>query len=271
VAEACRHVPAKPARNLFEGLQAIILIHLAIYIEGHGMSVSIGLPDRVLRPFIDDDFDEEEAVDLIAAFILKIAANSLFGRASKTQAITIGGADHTGRDFSNALTRCFLKACERVRVGDPHLFLRWHAGIAPDIARRAVEMLSSGISMPLLINDAPTAQGFISAGVAPEDAWEYCVIGCNELGIPGRCSDSATSHSGLIQHLALLDETLLERPDAERIADMADLLGRIEETMRRRLTQLRHAEIKRKGRVASRVPTPFTSSLMRDCVENCPR
>ena len=38
VAEACRRVPAKPARNLFEGLQAIALVHLAIHLEGHSVS-----------------------------------------------------------------------------------------------------------------------------------------------------------------------------------------------------------------------------------------
>ena len=61
VAEACRQVPAKPARNLFEGLQAIVLTHLAIHIEGHGLSVSIGSPDRILAPFIPDDLARAEA------------------------------------------------------------------------------------------------------------------------------------------------------------------------------------------------------------------
>ena len=92
VAEACRRVPAQPARDLFEGLQAIVLIHLALHIEGHGLSVSIGLPDRVLAPFVDDSLDHAETVDLVGAFLLKIAANSIFGRGSKTQAITVGGA-----------------------------------------------------------------------------------------------------------------------------------------------------------------------------------
>jgi len=30
VAEACRQVPTRPARNVFEGLQAIVLTHLAL-------------------------------------------------------------------------------------------------------------------------------------------------------------------------------------------------------------------------------------------------
>lgn len=74
VAEACRHVPRQPARNLFEGLQAITLVHLALAIEGHGMSISIGLPDRVLAPFIDDTFEPEYTTNLVGAFMLKLDA-----------------------------------------------------------------------------------------------------------------------------------------------------------------------------------------------------
>lgn len=266
VADACRRVPARPARNLFEGLQAIALAHLAVAIEGHGMSISIGLPDRALAPFIGDGFDADEATDLVAAFMLKIAANSLFGRGSKTQAITVGGADHQGEDRCNALTMCFLDACDRIRIGDPHLFLRWHEGMDPQVKRGAVEMLASGVSMPLLINDAPTAQGFINAGVAEEDAWEYCVIGCNELGIPGRSFESATAMAGTIQHLELLNEALVEHPDPDGIADMAELLRCLEAKMSERALQMRRVGEAHRLRMAECVPTPFTSALMRGCV-----
>ena len=63
--------------------------------------------------------------------MLKINANSLFGRGSKTQPITVGGLNHRGEDQCNALTLAFLDAADRVRVGDPHVFLRWHENIAP--------------------------------------------------------------------------------------------------------------------------------------------
>ncbi len=266
VAQACRNVPARPARNLFEALQAIVLVHLAIAVEGHGMSVSIGLPDRILAPFIDDDFDQEFATNLLGAFMLKIASNSLFGRGSKTQPITVGGLDHLGNDQCNALTMCFLDACDRVRVGDPHVFLRWHENIDPQIKQRAVEMLASGVSMPLLIHDVPTAQGFINAGVTDEDAWKYCVIGCNELGIPGRSAESATSMSGNVQYIELLNQTLFEHPDPDSIQDMPQLLSLLEKTMKHRLSDARERGKQHRKRMIEHVPTPFTSALMRGCV-----
>ena len=208
VAAACLQVPAKPARSLFEALQSIVLVHLALAIEGQGLSVSIGLLDRILEPFYDDPFDATYNTDLFSAFLLKINANSLFGRGSKTQAITIGGLDDHSVDQCNAFTLCLLDAVDRVRVGDPHLFLRWHNDIDDRVRDRAVELLAKGVSMPLLIHDIPTVQGFISAGITKEDAWDYCVIGCNELGIPGRLMESATAMHGNVIYLALLNRLL---------------------------------------------------------------
>ena len=70
-AAACRRVPAQPARDLFEALQAIVLVHHAIHLEGQGCSVSIGLLDRVLAPFAQEvERDVDAAVDLLAAFLL---------------------------------------------------------------------------------------------------------------------------------------------------------------------------------------------------------
>ncbi|MBN1249334.1 MAG: hypothetical protein JXC32_16865 [Anaerolineae bacterium] len=263
VAVACRRVPAQPARDLFEGLQAIVLIHLALHIEGHGLSVSIGLPDRVLAPFVGRGLDLIDVTDMVGAFLLKISANSIFGRGSKTQAITVGGADHDGVDQCNLLTRAFLEAANLVRVGDPHLFLRWHPSINPEIKRRALQLLAAGLSMPLLINDAPTVQGFLEAGVAESDAWEYCVIGCNELGIPGRSAESATATSGTIQYLELLNDVLLSHPDPDQIASMAMVLPLLEKRMAEHALVTRKRGQAHRRRVAKEMPMPFTSALMR--------
>jgi pyruvate-formate lyase len=263
ISDACRNVPGKPARNLFEGLQAIALVHLATAIEGQGVSVSIGLPDRVLAPFIDSAVAAEEVVDLISGFLLKIAANSFQGRGSKTQAITVGGADSAGIDQCNALTLAFLDACAAVRVGDPHLFLRWHPGIDPTVEQRASELLSEGLSMPLLISDTATAGGLINAGIHPEHAWEYCVIGCNELGIPGRLSESAYPAGGSIQYLSALNDTIGD-PDCP--ASMEGVLQGMSTRMAEALESDRESGRVQKQLLATRLPTPFTSALMHGCV-----
>lgn len=262
VADACAHVPAKPARNMFEALQSISLVHLAIAIEGHGYSVSPGLLDRVLRPYYDGD---PETTDLIAAFMLKLASNSIWGTHSKTQAITLGGLDADGADACSDLTLCFLDACEMIRLPDPHVFLRWHSEMDPRVKRRAIEMLGSGLSMPMLISDEQTVRGFVNAGIPEPDAWSYCVIGCNELGIPGLLADSASGPT--INDLALLNNALLsiEQPDS---ADMDDVMDAVRKTLHGHLTQALGNRRRHFEAMAMRMPTPFTSALMDGCVKH---
>lgn len=267
VARACRHVPARPARDLFEGLQAMLLVHLAVAVEGHGLSLSIGLPDRVLAHLAPSVAGNREAVDLVKAFMLRVAANAYQGRGSKTQAITVGGADSTGADCSNAVTGWFLEAAREVRLGDPHLFLRWHPALNPVFKACACESLAAGAGTPMLVSDGPTANGLVQAGVAPKDAWEYCVIGCNEIGIPGRSALSAMPSGGTIEYLGVLTDVLMHHPCPERIAGPGDLLPLMEATVFGRLLAMRRAEREHRRSAVRRVPTPFTSSLMQCCIE----
>jgi formate C-acetyltransferase len=266
VAAACRQVPARPARDLFEALQAMVLVHLAIFIEGHGMSVSIGLIDRVLEPFFNG-VDDEMATVLCSAFLLKLSAVSLFGRGSKTQAITVGGGDSTGRDRCSRATRCFIEAFARNRLGDPSLYLRWHPGLDPLVKRRAAGLLAEGLSMPILVNDPPTTAGFDALGLTAQDAYDYCVIGCNELGVPGRSMESALSGAGSINYLGGLTAFLLALPHPVCPRSTQEILDLWEPGLRQHFCQARQAWKTRKKNIVAAVPTPFTSVLMHGCIE----
>lgn len=261
VAEACRHVPEHPARNLFEGLQAIALVHLAISIEGHHQSLSIGLPDRVLSPFAAEADNQPDATaDLVAAFALKIAMNTYTGRGSKTQCITVGGRDRAGTDCCNAVTTAFLDGFDRVAVSDPHLFLRWHPDVDPGVLDRALEMLSHGRSMPLLINDEQTARGLVNAGVRDEDAWQYSVMGCNELGIPGLLFDSALPITCTWIDIEYLSR-VLESDTAREACSTEELVAQLE-PFYGELPKRLAAREKQQQEIARYMPTPFTSALM---------
>lgn len=264
VAHACRRVPAHPARDLHEGLQAIALCHLALAAEGHGVSVSIALPDRALARFAAEAAaDPERAAWLVGGFLLAIAGNPTWGRTSKTQAITIGGATAQGGDACNAITRAFLDGFARVPVADPHLFLRWHRDLDPAIWSVAVAMLARGRSMPLLMNDHPTVAGLVACGVAAADAWDYGVIGCNEVGIPGRLWNSACAHGGTsFNHLAVLEQAL-----AGPWRTLPELLDAWEARLAERLAPAMAARRAIWRRLAAIRPAPLASALMGGAAE----
>lgn len=263
VAVACRRVPALPARNYFEGLQAITLVHHASILEGQGMSISIGLPDRALAPFADEVGERPDAaITLTRAFLLKIAANSFQGRGSKTQAVTIGGGDVNG-DACNAVTRAFLAAFDRSPVSDPHLFLRRHSDLDDEVWTRAMSMLSKGRSMPLLVNDHAVVPGLLEAGVSEADAWDYCIVGCNELGIPGRCAQSGFTLRMGFNDLELMDRAI----HSGGAADVPTVLDRYEGLVE---GSTRSGVAARQKRIAEHVherPFPFCSSCFQGCPE----
>lgn len=265
VAGACRQVPAGPARNLFEALQAITLVHLASVVEGQGMSVSIGLPDRALGRFADEvEAEPETAISLIRAFLLKIAANSYSGRGAKTQAVTVGGAGPNGTAVPS-LTAAFLDAFDRTPVADPHLFLRWHEGLDEGLRRKAYRMLSRGRSMPLLVNDHQVVPGLIEAGIPESQAWEYCIVGCNELSIPGRCPHTGVNYGVGFDDLAVVDQVVRER--AAKDPAVTDLLDKYREAVKDRVsdrTWNRRAVVER---LADEVPFPLYSACFHGCIE----
>lgn len=266
-AAACRHVPAEPARNFFEGLQAILLVHLAMVLEGQGVSISIGLPDRALKRFDEEvAADPQTSTQLVRAFLIGVASNAEQGRGSKTQAITVGGADHTGADRCNAVTRVFLDAFAETPVSDPHLFLRWHPKIDDNVMSKAAAMLSCGRSMPLLVNDEQVAPALVEAGVAPDDAWDYCIIGCNELGIPGRaCQSANTLGFGHHNDVGVLDKVM--RSHASATTSNKDFLTAFEKETERAAQDGLAARKEQMARLADGAPFPFCSALCHGCVE----
>ena len=259
VSQACHRVPAESARNFFEALQSLVLVYLAIHIEGHGYSVSPGRLDQDLAPYFSDDEDSDELLD---AFLLKFASNSVWGSHSKTQCITLGGANSQGHDMGNALTMRFLEASERMRIPDPHLFVRWHGALSEEVRRKSLDMLTSHCGMPMFVGDQATVQGLIGAGVTPEDAWNYCIIGCNELGIPGKMIyDSITINGLVLLRNWLIDEADSDCPTMDAL--MEGVKTRLAKDVSVKVSRLWNARPKHR----KKVPTPFTSSLMDGCLE----
>ncbi len=266
ISKACLRVPGEPARNLFEGLQSIVLIHLASIIEGQGMSVSIGLPDRVLSRFSQECIDDPSATcNLVRAFLLKLAANSFHGRGSKTQAITIGGAQE-GRDCCNPVSYAFLDAFARSPVNDPHLFLRWHPKLDEKCWKKGIDMLAQGRSMPMLVNDEQVVPGLVEAGVSTGDAWEYCIVGCNELGIPGKCCQSGFSVQMGFNDLEVIDR-ITRSSDMSGASD-ADILDAYEKSTAEMTRDSLSKRMKWTDDYVEKVPFPFCSSCCIGTVES---
>ena len=113
-------------------------------------------------------------------------------------------------------------------------------------------MIAGGLGMPMLIGDEQTPAGLVHAGIAEEDACEYCVIGCNELGIPGK-----QIYDGVgINDIALLRDVLLDPDAPQRVGSMDDLMEEFGARLRVQLRERVQGKQRARRAWLERVPPP---------------
>lgn len=76
--------------------------------------------------------------------------------------------------------------------------------------------------MPMLVNDCQVASGLMNVGASCDDAYEYCIIGCNELGIPGKAFHSGCSTGTGINDIAVINSIM--RQETEKVDSLETLL-----------------------------------------------
>jgi pyruvate formate-lyase/glycerol dehydratase family glycyl radical enzyme len=210
IAQTCRHVPAKPARDFREALQCFWFVHIAMHIEQFGWSISAGRFDQYMLPFFRQDLasgalTDEEAWELLLNLWVKFMEN-VDARVKETvfQNMTLGGQDMDGRDQSNELSHLCLQATLALHFNQPALSVRWHPNIDPDFWDAVHTTLAEGIGLPALFNDDVIIQALIKHGVAPEDAIGYGLVGCVEASVPGKEQGvTAGGHINLAKALEL--------------------------------------------------------------------
>jgi pyruvate formate-lyase/glycerol dehydratase family glycyl radical enzyme len=192
IAANCRRVPAEPARNFHEALQSLWLVQIALHLEQYGWSISPGHFDQYMLPYYRADLASgrmtpAQAWELLLSLWVKFMEN--VGSELRTtifQNICLGGQDVQGHDLSNELSALCLDATIALRFNQPALTVRWHPSIAPPFWDKVQRTIAQGTGMPALFNDEVIIPGLIVQGVSPADAVTYGIIGCVEIGIPGK-------------------------------------------------------------------------------------
>ncbi len=205
IADACRRVPYEPARSFQEGLQAAWLIHLALNLEDFEQGISFGRLDQFLYPLFVQDLHsgritEVKARELLACLCLKCGEtiplysrriNRFFGGNAVGQGITMGGVNRCGEDATNELSRLILEAYNQVMTREPSLHARIHRDTPDWFFDQCAGLIQEGSGRPALFNDETVIKALEEAGFSEEDARDYAVIGCVEMGSQGRTYNSS--------------------------------------------------------------------------------
>jgi formate C-acetyltransferase len=293
IAEICEWVPENPARTFREACQSYWITHCICFIESDGMSISPGRFDQYMYPYYEADIKEgrltrEGATELLECLWIKFA--ELVEMFQETWAYTasgfpmgqnliLGGQKPDGTDATNELSYLCIEVTERLALQQPNVCVRLHRWSPHEFVVRACEGTRHGNGMPYYFNDEVIIPGLLNRGIPLSDARDYGVVGCVEIGIPGRTE--ANSNPAYVNLAKLLELTLnngicrltgkkvgVETGDPRDFKSYNDLLNAYNRQQEYFVNQLvpicnlierAHVEL---------VPTPFLSCLISDCIEH---
>ena len=202
IAEICQWVPANPARNFYEGMQAFWFLFLVL---NPSTTAAAGRFDQYMYPLYKEDLSagrisRQDALELLACLRIKdMQLNRVSGASNRKKNAgmakwhnwTIGGQTVEGHDATNELTYLVLEAAQRMQLPHHTITLRVHDGTPDELMVKALEVVRTGLGMPAFVGDKSYIQYFESNGVPVEDARDYILTGCLDAGIQAKSRTAA--------------------------------------------------------------------------------
>lgn len=195
ITRTCRRVLRTGATDLYEAMQAYILLWMTMAIEQapNPYAFSVGNLDRILQPyFVMAPIDHEVAVELTRHFLTLFNVGDRHWAIS--QNIMVGGRDAQGHDLTCDMTMVVLDAFYSGNMPQPALSVKLHAH-TPDAVYQAMEpfFTTPGSVTPSLFNDDVLFDVLRAKGIADDDLADYAIAGCQEPLIMGQESGNTTN------------------------------------------------------------------------------
>jgi formate C-acetyltransferase len=204
---ACEKIAVHPPETLNEAANLLNLSWVALNLENANTGFSFGRLDQVFWPYFSADMEKlrtraereayiRHAVELIGCLFLRFSdhlplspdiGNYLFGGASSTQALTLGGMTPDGKDAVNDMTYIMLKTAEMLGLRDVNVNARFHPDVNSDrYLKRLCEVNIITAGTPSLHNDKAVFAALRPHGYPEEHLRDWSATGCVEPTITGK-------------------------------------------------------------------------------------
>jgi formate C-acetyltransferase len=291
IAGICEWVPANPARNFREAAQAFWFTMLGAWLEA---PTTLNSPPTTLTkdlyPFYKRDKEEgkitdEEVIELLQLLFLKFdhLAHVLpphgqrFNQSRLGLQLTLGGLTPDGEDATNELDWLVLEAQQRIKLPEPLVNLVYHDKLSEAFLLKCIDLIRTGIGQPAFHNSRTGIERHLYHHKMPlEEARPFSIVGCVQSAIPG-CMDG---YFETRFNVAKLIELTLENGKDPLTGIQLSLqtgeagsfqtydqfyqafVGQLEY-----LVPLTHDVSRTAWTLQRNFPTPFSSSLVNDCIE----
>ncbi len=293
VAKVCENISQRPAETFHEANQLLWFLFVILQMESNASSFSPGRMDKYMYPYYRHDIDagiltDEQALEVTECLWLKF--NEIVYMRNRNSArffagfpigfnIAVGGQDADGKPFENELSYMYLKAQEHIGLPQPNLSVRLFENTSDSLLKAAIKVVSLGSGMPQFFNDKAVVPAMVrDLGITQEDARDYAIVGCVELTTQGNnlgWSDAAMFNFNKVLELTLTGGKCLLTGDqlAPNLGKLTDYetFEDLEEAFRQHIDYFMDKMVLACEQVEKAhidlLPTPFLSSVVKDCME----
>jgi pyruvate-formate lyase len=188
-------VPRRGAANLFEAIQAFIILWQVICIEQapNPYAFSVGNADRIFEPYrAMEGCDRARTAALFKHLLVFFNVGDRSWAIS--QNLIVGGRSQQGTDLTYETSYALLDAYYETNFPQPILSVKLHRGTPGRLYEELGRFFfTPGCLTPSFFNDDALFPILASAGVAGEDLENYAVAGCQEPLIMGQDNGNTTN------------------------------------------------------------------------------
>jgi len=294
IAEVCGWVPAHAPRDFREALQAYWFIHLGVITEYNTWdSFNPGRLDQHLWPFYekgmaDGTLTKESARELLQAFWIKFnnqpappkvgVTAEESGTYTDFALINVGGLKRDGTDGVNELSFLLLDVIEEMRILQPSSMVQISDKGPDEFLLRALRIVKTGFGQPSIFNTDAIVKELVRQGKSAEDARDGGSSGCVESGAFGKEAYILTGYFNLPKVFEITLHNGVDPRTGKKIGletGDPEAFRTFDELFEAYRKQIRHfIDIKVRGSnvieelYATRLPAPFLSLLIDDCIKN---
>ena len=289
IASNCTRVPAKGARNFYEACQSFWFVQQLLQVESSGHSISPGRFDQYMYPYYKADLDKgiitrESAQELLDCIWVKLndlnkvrdaASAEGFAGYSLFQNLIVGGQDKDGNDVTNDLSVMCILASMHVHLPMPSLSIRVWNGSPHELLIKAAELTRTGIGLPAYYNDEVIIPALLNRGLTLADAREYNIIGCVEPQKAGKTDGwHDAAFFNMCRPLELVFSNGMDKGelvgiqtgDVTKMTTFEEFYDAYKKQMEYCISLLVNADNAIDVAHAERVPLPFESCMVDDCI-----
>ena len=289
ISQNCSRVPANGATSFYEACQSFWFVQQLLQVESSGHSISPGRFDQYMYPYYKKDMEQgiitrEFAQELMDCIWVKFndlnkcrdaASAEGFAGYSLFQNLIVGGQDKDGNDVTNDLSVMCILASMHVHLPMPSLSIRVWNGSPHELLIKAAELTRTGIGLPAYYNDEVIIPALLNRGLTLADAREYNIIGCVEPQKAGKTDGwHDAAFFNMCRPLELVFSNGMDKGelvgiqtgDVTKMTTFEEFYDAYKKQMEYCISLLVNADNAIDVAHAERVPLPFESCMVDDCI-----